>query len=215
MYRTVASLEVPAEGDPAPDPGTGSGGSNPEPSTGGGAMAPRTGSAPAATPTPVPAAKAPKTSATRDPDCRDHVWLTTSGRKRTVPLLGLTAARLTACAGDPAQTRRRGRADVWRFDRGLEVQLRGGRVQGFTLRGPGWSSRPGRSASAPRRPAWRGRSGRSTAGGPACAPCSITGGAAPTCGSRCARAASRGSPCTLRSRGDLDAAGRRLLRRSG
>ena len=215
MYRTVASLEVPAGGDPAPDPGTGSGGSNPEPSTGGGAMAPRTGSAPAATPTPVPTAKAPKTSATRDPDCRDHVWLTTSGRKRTVPLLGLTAARLKACAGDPAQTGRRGRDDVWRFDRGLEVQLRGGRVQGFTLRGPGWSSRPGTlgvGASATRLARSLGAVDRRRTGLRAVLDHGRSGADVRVSvrSGRVTRIA-----VTLRSRGDLDAAGRRLLRRSG
>jgi streptogramin lyase len=219
IYRTVAALEVPAGGDPDPDPGTVD--PTPIPSTGGGSSTPSTGSSPAATPTPAPAVSTPTPKAPtaspepRDPDCRDHVWLSASGGRRTPALLGLTAARLKACAGAPAHTGRRGKDDVWRVDRGLEVRLRSGRVVGFTLRGRGWSTRPGAlgvGASATRLARLLGAVERRRTSLRA-----VLGHGRSAADVRVSVRSGRVTRIvvTLRSRGDLDAAGRRLLRRSG
>ena len=156
---------------------------------------------------PTPADRRPA-SATRVPA---RHWLV---RRKRPALLGLTAARLKACLG-PARAPRQGA--VRRFAAGSRLSCAAAASRRFDAPRAGLDAAVRRTlgvgASATRRGAVA--PGRSTGGGrPARRPRSRADRVADVRVSvrsgRVARIA-----VTLRSRGDLDAAGRRLLRRSG
>jgi hypothetical protein len=68
--------------------------------------------------------------------CATDVWLERTGRgraaRRTVPLLGLRAATVTACLGRPGRVRRSAGDRRWSYP-GVAFTLRSGRVTAFTL----------------------------------------------------------------------------------
>jgi hypothetical protein len=125
-FRTVTPFDVPAQPKPQPKP--------PQPQ-----------------PQPQPANREqPKT--TRQTACATARWLTRKGSgrsvRRTLPLLGVAAADAQRCLGTPVKRASRGATERWTY-RGaaaLELRLRNGRVEAFTLRGPGMRSAPDRAA---------------------------------------------------------------------
>jgi hypothetical protein len=66
----------------------------------------------------------------------------TSGR-RTLPLLGLSAADAQTCLGRPARRMRTGATERWTYPGTLEVRLSRGRVAGFTVLGRRLRGEPG------------------------------------------------------------------------
>jgi streptogramin lyase len=106
---------------------------------------------PGATP-PPPAASTPPSSGPRAAACSTARWLSRSGAgakaRRTLPLLGLSAADAQRCLGTPAARKRSGASERWSYRGGAarELTLTGGRVTGFTLAGPGLRSAPDRAA---------------------------------------------------------------------
>lgn len=73
--------------------------------------------------------------------CAATSWLRRTGRgsamRRTLPLLGLTAARVERCLGAPDR-----RAASWTYNGRIALKFRRGRVAGFDLLGPGMRSAP-------------------------------------------------------------------------
>jgi streptogramin lyase len=128
-----------------PKPGAGPG-TSPAPAGGGGAP-----SVPSIPATPPGIGQKPgPTSTSTDAACTTSRWLTRRGSgtraRRTLPLLGLSAADARRCLGRPAKVRRSGATERWTYTGSVELRLAGGKVTGFTLTGRTLRSAPDRAA---------------------------------------------------------------------
>jgi hypothetical protein len=94
------------------------------------------------------AAPAPGPKATPAPACATGHWLTRSGAgrgaRRTLPLLGMTAAEVERCLGGPSS--RSASRWTYRGKVGLDVRFARGQLSGFTLLRAGLQSTPDRAA---------------------------------------------------------------------
>jgi sugar lactone lactonase YvrE len=72
----------------------------------------------------------PGGAGSRPAACAIKHWVSGTARGPKLPLLGMTRARLRACLGAPTSTK----GARWRYGRGLVVTLRSGRVARFMLR---------------------------------------------------------------------------------
>ncbi|MEY2535135.1 MAG: virginiamycin lyase, partial [bacterium] len=159
-FRTV--MPFGPVGGGAPDGGTG-GGATGGGGAGGGAPADAgpAGGAPAAgapaapvpgvgalpapaapAPAPAPAPAQGVKSETAGPACSRTSWMTRTGSRRGLPLLGLSAADARRCLGRPGRSTRSGSTERWTYPGTLEVRLSRGRVAGFTVLGRRLTSRP-------------------------------------------------------------------------
>jgi len=83
------------------------------------------------------------------PACSITRWLTRKGSgrgaHRSLPLLGLTAAKVQRCLGKPARTARAAKVETWVYP-AVELRFSKGTVGAFTLRRAGLGSHPDRAA---------------------------------------------------------------------
>jgi streptogramin lyase len=149
-FRTVTPFG-PAGGGNGGNTGGGNTGGN----TGGGAgtakpSVPAAPTIPATPPGTTRPAPGPAETGTTDAACTTSRWLARTGSgaraRRTLPLLGLSAADARRCLGRPAKIRRNGRVQRWTYTGSVELRLRSGRVTAFTLLGRGLRSAPDRAA---------------------------------------------------------------------
>ena len=137
---------------------------------------------------PRPRAGPASRQAQPQPACTITRWLsrTGSGRgaRRTLPLLGLTAAKAQRCLGKPARTARTAKVETWTYP-AVELRFSKGAVDAFTAaprRACG--SDPDRAASARRSRASARRSARSRRDGRGYRGLvAVTRRTSPTCGS--------------------------------
>jgi streptogramin lyase len=188
------------------------------------AEAPAPAGTPPAAPQPQPAPEANPTAAQPKPPaaraCTITSWLTRKGSgrgaRRSLPLLGLAAAKAKACLGGPARTARTPKVESWIYPT-LELRFTRGLVASFTLRRAGLGSAPDRAAVGARLASFRKALGaveRSGRGYRAV----VAVGAKNAADVRLAVGRSgKVSQVTVTSvpRSRLDSAGRTLLRRAG
>ncbi|HEX2102508.1 MAG TPA: hypothetical protein VHF51_02580 [Solirubrobacteraceae bacterium] len=194
--------------------------------TGGGATGGTTGggAAPGAPPipaTPLGTGQTPGLSApaTNDAACATSRWLTRTGSgrraRRTLPLLGLSAADARRCLGRPAKIRRRGRTERWTYTGSLELRLAREKVTAFTLLGRRLRSAPDRAAVGTSVASFRralgslARAGRGYRGVVALGPESFADVRLAVARGRVKKVA-----VTVKRTAALDATARRLLRRT-
>jgi streptogramin lyase len=83
------------------------------------------------------------------PACSIKAWLSRKGSghgaRRTLPLLGMTAAKAQQCLGRPARTSRTAKVETWVYP-AVELRFSKGAVSAFTLRRAGLGSAPDRAA---------------------------------------------------------------------
>jgi hypothetical protein len=159
-------------------------------------------------------------STPRPAACATTRWLTRKGSgrsvRRTLPLLGLAAADAQRCLGTPAKRASRGATERWTY-RGaaaLELRMRNGRVEAFTLRGPGLRSAPDRAAVGASLQSFRKALGTVARDGRRGYRAAIAVGTDRVADVRLAASASgevTRIDVTLKRRSALDPAGRRLL----
>ena len=98
---------------------------------------------PAPAATPQPAAEPAPVSRPRARWCPARLWLTASGRRFDIPLLGRSVREVRACLGTPVARSVRGGRERLRFGAGLELTAVRGRVTALTITRAPWSSAPG------------------------------------------------------------------------
>jgi streptogramin lyase len=172
---------------------------------------------PAAPEAPAPAVQPKAPAAART--CTITRWLSRRGAgaraRLTLPLLGLTAGKVTACLGKPTRTTRTPKVETWVYP-SVDLRFSRGVVASFTLRRAGLRSDPDRAAVGASLATFRtalGALGRDGRGYRAV----VALGAKDVADVRLAVASSgkvaRVTVTTVR-RGALDRAGRTLLRRA-
>jgi streptogramin lyase len=115
--------------------------------------APPPGTPPSAPQQPKPSTPTPKPGGQPQPKpqpaCSITRWLTRKGSgrgaRRTLPLLGLTAAKAQSCLGRPARSSRTAKVETWVYPT-VDLRFTKGRVDAFTLRRAGLRSDPDRAA---------------------------------------------------------------------
>jgi streptogramin lyase len=168
------------------------------------------------TPTPVPV---PPKSVPQPAACATTRWLTRSGSgrkaRRTLPLLGLTAADARRCLGAPAARKRSGATERWTYRgaRALELRLTRGRVTAFTLKGKGLRSAPDRAQVGSSLQSFRRALGTLARDGKRGYRAAVAVGSDGAADVRLTVRSGRVTrlTATLMKRGALDASGRRLL----